>query len=230
MSAWRRPDPRIGAWLLAGLALVIGWDLTGLDLPVSRLFAGPQGFALRDVWFTRDVLHQGGRLVAGVLALLLALDAWRPWRPGPSRAARAFWLGLLLAGWLLVPAFKRLSLTSCPWELTEFGGVAQWVSHWSWGVRDGGPGRCFPSGHATTGFGFFATAFLWRRHAAGRWILAAVLVFGLATSWGQVARGAHYVSHCLWSAWACAVLCWLATAFEPVASLSSARASSNRSP
>ena len=41
-------------------------------------------------------------------------------------------------------------------ELAEFGGVAQHVSHWSLGVLDGGPGHCFPSGHASSAFAFFA--------------------------------------------------------------------------
>ena len=49
----------------------------------------------------------------------------------------------------VIPLLKARSLTSCPWDLIEFGGKAQYVSHWLRGVTDGGPGRCFPSGHAS---------------------------------------------------------------------------------
>jgi membrane-associated PAP2 superfamily phosphatase len=80
------------------------------------------------------------------------------------------------------------------------------VPHWLPGVADGGPGHCFPSGHAVAAFAFFGLYFLWRPHrprlAAAT--AAATLIIGLAFGWAQLARGAHYLSHTLWSAW----LCW----------------------
>ena len=70
-------------------------------------------------------------------------------------------------------------------------------------MRDGGSGRCFSSGHATKGFAFLTQFFLWRpfnRRRARLWLTAAML-FGLAMGALQVVRGAHYVSHVLWTAW-----------------------------
>ena len=103
----------------------------------------------------------------------------------------------------LVPLHKRISLTSCPWSLREFGGVAEYVSHWLPGVADGGPGGCFPSGHAVAAFGFFAVYFLWRGHrpALARAVLAAVLVTGALFALAQLACGVHSLSHVQWSAW-----------------------------
>ena len=63
-------------------------------------------------------------------------------------------LSIRKAGWVLVgcllavAALKRHSPTSCPWSLQEFGGHAVYLSHWRW-RPDGGPGHCFPSGHAS---------------------------------------------------------------------------------
>jgi membrane-associated PAP2 superfamily phosphatase len=37
-------------------------------------------------------------------------------------------------------------------------------------------------------------------------MLLGVLAFGSLFAWAQMARGAHYPSHSLWSAW----LCWVA--------------------
>jgi membrane-associated PAP2 superfamily phosphatase len=75
---------------------------------------------------------------------------------------------------------------------------------------DGGPGRCFPSGHASTFFSFLPVFWLLRRYRVQRawWFLAALCVLGLMLSWVQVLRGAHYPSHILWTAW----LCWAASA------------------
>ena len=53
-------------------------------------------------------------------------------------------LGTTVACAALIPLIKRLSATSCPWSLAEFGGsVVQFVPHWVRGVTDGGPdGEC----------------------------------------------------------------------------------------
>jgi membrane-associated PAP2 superfamily phosphatase len=104
---------------------------------------------------------------------------------------------------LLVPIIKRISLTSCPWDLTEFGGKAHYVSHWAWGMVDGGAGHCFPSGHAVAAFGFFGMYFLWREHDdkfARGWLMG-VLIVGLLFALTQTVRGAHYPSHAAWTAW-----------------------------
>jgi len=138
--------------------------------------------------------------------VLATLRAPRQGAAAPSRAERWHWIAVMLACVVAVPALKRFSATSCPWDLAEFGGVAAYVSHWRFGLPDGGPGHCFPSGHAVAAFAFFGLHFMWREHdphQARTWlalVVAAGLVFGAA----QLLRGAHYPSHTLWTAW----LCW----------------------
>ena len=198
---------------LLALALLLAWDATGLDLATVRLFGSSSGFAWRDTWWASTLLHDGGRLAAwGVLAAVLA-TALRPAPPGtPSRVQRWRWVGVMLLCVLLVPALKRISLSSCPWELAEFGGAARHLSHWRWGEADGGPGHCFPSGHAVSAFAFFGLYFLWRDHDR-RFALAclwAVIGSGLLFGSAQLVRGAHYPSHTLWTAWFCWTLCVVA--------------------
>ncbi|QNM95305.1 phosphatase PAP2 family protein [Chitinimonas koreensis] len=69
-------------------------------------------------------------------------------------------------------------------------------------------GGCFPAGHATTGFGLFGLVLYWYGRAAWSTRLAWLAAFacGLALGIGQQWRGAHFLSHTLWSAW----LCWAA--------------------
>lgn len=209
----------------AALAALLLWDLSGLDLPAARLFGDLQGFAWTQNFFLSRVVHDGGRLLAWALLAALVLAALRASadtdadagtnrtgtnRTAPSRAERWRWIGVVLLCMLAVPAIKRLSATSCPWDLAAFGGVAQHLSHWRWGVADGGGGRCFPSGHAVAAFGFFGLYFLWRdidTRRARMWLLI-VLVAGAFFGAVQLARGAHFPSHTLWSAW----LCWTLSA------------------
>ncbi len=200
--------------LVTGVALValLAWDFAGWDLAFVRAYGNASGFAWRDAWLTSSVLHQGGRWLAWLLLALMLTDAIRPMLAGPPRRTRWYWLAMTLACAMLVPAIKRATLSSCPWDLAEFGGIAAYVPHWQWGSSDGGPGHCFPSGHAVAAFAFFAGYFGWRhsRPQLARWWLAVVCLVGIAFGWAQLARGAHYPSHTLWSAWLCWTGCVLA--------------------
>jgi membrane-associated PAP2 superfamily phosphatase len=200
----------LGVAALAAM-LLLAWDLAGLDRAIVRQFGDLHGFAWRDAWLTSTLMHQGGRVLAwGVFAFLL-LDLTRPIIRGPQRTERARALAATLACLVAVPGVKRLSSTSCPWDLDEFGGVAHYVSHWRFGVSDGGAGHCFPSGHAVAAFAFLSVYFLLRpsRPSLARAWLTGVLVTGLVFGAAQMLRGAHYPSHTLWSAWLCWITCLL---------------------
>lgn len=174
---------------------------------MARLFATPAGFALRDNWFLVQVMHEGAKTLSWVLVILLALGI--AWPVGflrrLSRGERAQLALGVVASVLVISVVKHGSRTSCPWDLDAFGGVAHYVSHWSWGQLDGGPGRCFPAGHASAAFAFLGGYFLLARRVPGlaRWWLAGAVLGGLLLGLVQQARGAHYMSHTLWTAWMC---------------------------
>ena len=207
--ASQHPAGLVPATLLA-LAAILAWDASGLDLPLAHAIAGGHGFPLRHDALLLRVLHDGGRWLSWALALALCLGVWWPF--GALRQLRTgqrlqLAVGVLAAG-LAVTVLKGWTQTSCPWDLADFGGVARYTSHWS-GVPDGGPGHCFPAGHAAAGFAFVSGFFAFRGTAppiARRWLAAAVgagLLFGIA----QQVRGAHFLSHTLWTAWICWVVC-----------------------
>ncbi len=205
MTNWR-------AWMWA-LAVLLAWDASGADLLAADLLAGPGGFAARHAFWAEQLLHDGLRWFSWVVVAWMAFDAWRPVALGqsgaPERRERAWAIVGTLLALLVVSTLKRHSLTSCPWSLTEFGGDVgvRWVGHWVWGEADGGPGQCFPSGHAAASFAFFSLVWVWRHHAQGlRWALSLVLISALLGSIAQWARGAHYVSHSLWTGFVCALV------------------------
>lgn len=191
------------------LVLLLAWDASGLDLPLARLVGGAQGFAWRDQAALVLLAHEVPRRLAWVAVALLAWGVWRPWGflRMLTRADRLQLVASVLLGVAAVALIKRASSSSCPWDLAEFGGVAQYVSHWAWGLGDGGGGHCFPAGHASAAFSFLAAWPVLARtvpRLAGRWLVA-VLAIGLVLGLSQQLRGAHYMSHTLWSAWLCAV-------------------------
>ena len=196
------------AWTVGSLIFLLAWDATGLDLALARLMAPSGGFAIRDNWFLTTVLHQGGRQLAWLLGLgmLVALRWPVGWLRQLPLTARMQLLTTSVLALLLINALKYTSHTSCPWDLSEFGGMGDHVSHWAWGRPDGGPGHCFPAGHASAGFAFVAGYFVLRPFSprqAAQWLVVALLA-GLALGLGQQLRGAHFMSHTLWTGW----LCW----------------------
>jgi membrane-associated PAP2 superfamily phosphatase len=200
---------RVLVFTLATLAALLIWDLSGLDLTISRALADVSGFPLRQHWLFSWLLHDVLRVVSGLLVVALVVNMGWPLIAHIPTAARVDLVVASLSAAMLVPAFKRFSATSCPWHLAEFGGQIAYIPHWLLAVTDGGPGHCFPSGHVVSAFAFFAGWLVLRdlRPRVARLWLFAVLLAGTLAGAAQVIRGAHYVSHVLWSAW----LCWVVT-------------------
>ena len=195
------------------LAAVVAWDAGGQDLAWANAFGTPSGFPLREHWFFVQVMHEGARRIGWLVVLALALSVW--WPLGILRrldASERLQMALsALLGLAVVSVIKNLSNTSCPWDLAEFGGVARYASHWALGVVDGGGGRCFPAGHASAGFAFVGGYFALRHRQprAARLWLAASLAAGLILGGAQQVRGAHFMSHTLWTGWLCWTTGWL---------------------
>ena len=202
------PEPHLALTTLLLFAALLAWDASGLDLPLAHWFGNANGFVLRDHWLFSGVLHNGARYASWVLALWLCVAVGWPlgWLRRIDFDARLQLAATALLAVSVVSSLKSLSITSCPWDLAEFGRTARHLSHWAWGSADGGGGRCFPAGHASAGFAFVAGYFAFRRRAprVARLWLAAAVGAGLVLGMAQQVRGAHFMSHTLWTGW----LCW----------------------
>lgn len=193
-------------WQVAGLALaaLALWLLarSGLDFRISALAYSPEAraFPLKDTWLFAVAGHSALKYFAvGVWGALLVVATVAPrWRP---TALHAF-LGIALAAGA-VAGLRELSAHSCPWDLAEFGGTAQWFPVFGEVPAAPGPGRCLPAAHASTGFALFALYFALRdqQPRLARWALVLAWLLGLTAAFVQVARGAHFLSHALWTAW-----------------------------
>ena len=208
---------QLGFALLAGLLVCVAVDAMQIDLPVARWSGGANGFSLVDDEWLDSWLYDAPKLLAlvGVLMLFAAVRWPMGLLSALSKTERWALALQVLALAALVPGIKRFTSTACPWDLLEFGSRTPYISHWDFSQATEFVGHCFPAGHAVNGFAFLPLAFaLWpynRRQA--RFVLALVLVGGFALGVSQQVRGAHFVSHTLWSAWICAalamVLSWL---------------------
>ena len=119
-----------------------------------------------------------------------------------KRNARLVTAALLMGlGTLVVGVLKSLSHHSCPWDLVEYGGKA--VSYpCSVPLRQTAVCRCFPGGHASSGFMVMGLFFaFWRERP--RLAELCGLRRGVRSGdglWSGHARGAFF-SHNLWAGW-----------------------------
>ncbi len=206
------------AWLtFAALVLVLAWDALNyryeLDVQLAAYWASAGRFTLKNHWLLSNVLHDGARWLSALLTLALLISIARPFGifEKISRADRVCLLAVAVSAMLLISTLKQFSASSCPWDLQLFGGKASYVPHWVWGLSDGGPGHCFPAGHASAGFAWVAGYFALTGNAprAARYWLIAALAAGFVLGLAQQLRGAHYMSHTLWTAWLCWTWAWL---------------------
>lgn len=198
------------AWLPLGAFGILATLLatTDIDLAIAdRLFFDweAQRFVGRDAWWARDLLHTGGRdalrvVAALALAMLAASffgERFRHWR----RPA-AFVVTCLVGATLFVGTLKQVTNVDCPWDLARYGGTRPFVHVFADRPDDLPRAACFPGAHSSSGFALVCFYFLLRERGRGaaRAALAGALMVGAVFSLGQQARGAHLLSHDLWSA------------------------------
>jgi membrane-associated PAP2 superfamily phosphatase len=162
----------------------------------------------RDAWLTDQLLHQGARQLIKILGALimlaflvsLAVPRWRR-----HRGSLGFLVLALFGGTAIVSSLKHALGTSCPWEFARYGGGLDYHSVLQQLVLRDGRG-CFPAGHASAGYAWVAVYFLGLRHEAD-WrhrALAGALLVGLIFGITQQVRGAHFLSHDVWTL----AVCW----------------------
>ena len=201
-------------WVPLGMFALASAVLLGLrmDHVLADWIYAWEGHAwsLRSGRITEDLLHIAGRKAAqiawaGVLLMFLlslAHGQFARWR----RPLAYLLLSVLLAT-AVVGVMKRWTHMDCPWDLLRYGGEKTYYGLFERLPVGAVAGRCFPGGHASAGFAwvslyFFLMATLprWRWWGLGLG-LGVGLVFGIA----QQLRGAHFLSHDVWTL----MVCWL---------------------
>ena len=186
---------------LIALVLLIFGIWPGIDLAVSGYFHDSTGFPMNQnvvVEFLRNQIWNGTLLMAFVAAVLLGMSYW-------GKTSGWFW-GYILAMFVAGPGlavnqgFKSYWGRARPWQVTEFGGSANFSPAWQ--ISDQCAKNCsFVSGEGagTTAMTIALLMILYRYRArlsprlyrAGQTAAIAMLGF---VGWQRVAVGGHFVS------------------------------------
>jgi membrane-associated PAP2 superfamily phosphatase len=175
---------------------------TTLDVDIEQIF-------YRDGWYRADgqpwsFLYHYGVVPAWVVAVgalvLLVVSKWKPVLAARRRVFLFLVLVMVVGPGLVVnSAFKEHWGRPRPMDLPRFGGDYSFVTVWDKGDPD--RGQSFPSGHASTGFYFFALYFALRGRSRWAWFwLAFALAFGSLMGVARMIQGKHFLSDVVWSA------------------------------
>jgi membrane-associated PAP2 superfamily phosphatase len=200
-------------WPLFGFGvLVLLLAVTSADLVLAdQIYQASGGsWSLKDAWVTSGLLHEGGRTLVNLAALVLLFLTLASLRLPKLRAHRRALLYLLtsaLLSGLVVNLLKELTHVDCPWDLVRYGGAYDYVGIFTRHPLSTHYGACFPAGHASAAYAWFGLYFLARtyRPHLQAYALGGVIVLGLLFGIGQQLRGAHFVSHDVWTI----ATCWL---------------------
>lgn len=213
--------------VLACIAAVLVWmdRYTDVNLYLADVvfdFAANE-FPWRQHWFFATFMHHVMKALMIGLALVsvtvLLADAAQRQRWLDRKIRRQ--VVIVIASSILIPLaislLKSTSIHHCPWSFARYGGFALYLRIFDSLPPNVTAGHCFPAGHASSGLWIASIAVFWLPEKPER----ALLVFGiglipaLILGWAQQMRGAHFLSHTLWSTWTAALIILILTQFEP---------------
>ncbi|WP_208640084.1 phosphatase PAP2 family protein [Massilia violaceinigra] len=198
---------------LAGSALAIASinAFTDLDLILARAMFDPASatFPWRHTWFAETFSHVWAKIMlltlAGAVVLAAVFDLLWPrlaWQDTFRLRLRVVALAaVLVPAW--IGALKHVSTSHCPWDLDLFGGSETYVRLFQAVSPNASVGHCMPAGHVSSALWLVSVAVFWLPHQprTALWMGSAMLGLGFALGWVQQLRGAHFLTHTLWSMW-----------------------------
>jgi membrane-associated PAP2 superfamily phosphatase len=194
------------------ILFAVASEYSGLDLRLESGFydATTGTWPYKSLFITSDVLHTWARYfvlfcalvnLAGIIASFFS-EALVPWR---KHLMFIFVAGV--AGPLLVGLLKNSTHIFTPWDLQFFGGDKPYIRIFDSVYTGASIGHAFPGGHSSGGFAYVSTFFAlsamgskYRYHG-----LVIPLLMGMLFAATQEIRGAHFLSHDLFSF----AICWL---------------------
>ena len=215
----RKPAALIATLALVASAIFILWlgaatdiDLRLADAAFDRASAS---FPMQHAWIAEQFNHvilKSLLSAVGAGFILLALwDWWRPytaWQPPRRIGVRVTAMSAVLVP-SVISVLKYSSSSHCPWDLQRYGGTEPYIRLLEWMPDGVAAGHCLPGGHASSALWLIALAAFWwpQRPRAAMAVGAAMLLLGGWVGWMQQLRGAHFLTHTLWSAWiSCALV------------------------
>jgi len=194
--------------LIFALLMLLAYPHTHLDIRIADLFFDRQlqQFTLKNAPFLAGWMHMGMKWLIEAVALSCLGLLLLSYRFASLKAYRQSFLWVFVgmaASTAAVSILKHNSLHGCPWDVALYGGHLPLFGLFETPPLMAKAGHCFPAGHPSAGFALMAFYFAFRhiKPHFSSFMLWAGLLIGLWMGAVQMMRGAHFLSHVLWSGW-----------------------------
>jgi membrane-associated PAP2 superfamily phosphatase len=201
---WR--ELRWAVFLFVPIAAIFAFSEADLAISRALFFDTAHGRWIgAHNWWVEVFLHTGGRwAIRGVVvsAITLCAASFAIQRLQRLRRSVGYFAIASILSIGVVGLLKTMTNVDCPWDLVPFGGQFPEVLLFADRPDALRAGHCFPAAHSSSGYALLALYFAAREgdrmRAQAGLVLGIVCgtLFGLA----QQSRGAHFVSHDVWSA------------------------------
>ena len=157
-------------------------------------------FPLRQHWALAELNHRYVKyvLIAVYLSYGIAwLMSFYSEKFKPRRWEFGYFFIMVMLATSTIAILKSQSAHACPWDMAV--ATTQGIL-WELSAT---AGHCFPGGHASSGFALLVGYFIYRttRPKRAYFFLIAACILGMGMGWAQMMRGAHFLSHTLWTGW-----------------------------
>ena len=197
------------------MVIFVGLEFTTLDIQISEHFFNLplHQWPLKENWLTETVIHKGGqtfsKIMGGLVLLILLISLSTKSTLYSYRKPLLFLFIASITGPIIISLIKNHTFIYCPWDLKLFSGKQPYIRLFDFAPADLEVGHCFPAGHAGGGFTFISLYFflILVKPQYKNWGLYTGLLLGLIYGIAQQLRGAHFLSHDIFSL----AVCWLAS-------------------
>jgi len=203
--------PATEAYLLALIIIVllIVERLFSLDFYFADLiYNRTHSWEYKNAWVTNQLMHSFGKYSLILLYLVFVIRFFlrdKSSETAYQRYGKIVFLFSVLVGTLCVSILKKTLNVDCPWDLLRYGGEKEYYSLFNYAKESLPSNHCFPSGHASSAFTWISLYFyssIYYPHYKYK-VLFSVIALGFVFGFGQQLRGAHFISHDLWSLLVC---------------------------
>ena len=202
-------DKEIQFVILVAIFALLLIRIFHLDFVIAdSIYSVADSWQYKNAWFTNQLMHKWGKYLVILLYLLLVLLFFfrdKQDETNHQRFGKIVLLSAIPIGTILVSLLKHNLEVDCPWDLSRYGGSRPYYDLFSYATAALPSTHCFPSGHASTVFTwmslYFYLGLYYPQHKSKA--LFFILLFGFIFGMGQQLRGAHFISHDIWSMLVC---------------------------
>ena len=188
--------------ILSGIFLLYFFPIGGkIDLLLSAPWVSNTGeFYLKNNWFLDTLGHQYFKYLF-IFFYTILFFLWLCSFKFEQLKSKCFEYGYFFIVSMIcliaISILKAHSSHSCPWSMTV---PTNHGFYWNFFANEG---HCFPGGHASVGFSLITGFFIYQlnRPKLAYFYLSLGLIMGFSMGWIQIMRGAHFLSHNLWTLW-----------------------------